>query len=185
MKILAYAVAAGLAVCGVLSISQLNRAEADSTKVAAPRVVAGSDIDAGRYIVTIGSCDDCHTPNWAETGGNVTEAERLIGSPIGWRGPWGTTYASNLRLFVQDMNEDAFVEMLATRNARPPMPWMNMNKLTADDARNVYRYIRSLGPKGERMPLAAAPGVEPATPFYSLDPQPPRSLSASQQVPAQ
>ncbi|MGB5580368.1 MAG: hypothetical protein WBM68_07385, partial [Woeseia sp.] len=111
MRILAYAVAAGLAVCGALTISQFNRAEADSPKVAAPRVAAASDIDAGRYIVTIGGCNDCHTPKWDETGGNVAESDWLVGSPIGWRGPWGTTYASNLRLFVQDMNEDAFVEM--------------------------------------------------------------------------
>ncbi|MBT8083789.1 MAG: hypothetical protein KJN72_01090 [Woeseia sp.] len=166
-----------LVVYGSVSSPMPAKADNDSPEAPSPQVTAANDIDAGRYIVIIGACNDCHTSNWAETNGAVPESRWLSGSPIGWRGPWGTTYASNLRMFVQDLTEEAWVEMLATRKARPPMPWMNLNRMAATDARKLYRYIRSLGAAGERMPLAAAPGVEPTTPYYVLDPLPPNTLN--------
>ena len=86
---------------------------------------ADDDIDKGRYLVTIAGCNDCHTDGWAATNGRVSEDDWLTGSAIGWRGPWGTTYASNLRLLVSGMPEDAWTLMLKTRTDRPPMPWMN------------------------------------------------------------
>ncbi|WP_372906389.1 hypothetical protein [Rhodohalobacter sp.] len=38
--------------------------------------------------------------------GNIPEEEWLAGSPMGWQGPWRTTYASNLRLRVQEWPEN-------------------------------------------------------------------------------
>ncbi len=55
-------------------------------------------LERGRYLVKIAGCNDCHTPRYAESGGAVAEAEWLTGDSLGWRGPWGTTYAINLRL---------------------------------------------------------------------------------------
>ena len=94
----------------------------------------------------------------------------LLGSPLGWRGPWGTTYPPNLRLTVQDVSEADWVTLLRTRKALPPMGWMNVNQLAESDARALYGYIRSLGPAGERMPLALPPEQEPTTPYLSLIP---------------
>ena len=131
-------------------------------------------VDRGRYVVTIAGCNDCHTQGWAETNGAVTEPDWLTGVPIGWRGPWGTSYASNLRLLVRDLNEDTWVAMLKTRNGLPPMPWMNLNKLSEDDARAIYRFIASLGAQGERMPTALPPDREPLTPFILLEAVPPK-----------
>ena len=39
------------------------------------------------------------------------------------------------------------------------MPWFNLRDMSDDDLRAMYRFIRELGPKGERAPAAAAPGV--------------------------
>ena len=52
-----------------------------------------------------------------------------------------------------------------------PMPWMNVNKMSEEDAKALYQYIKSLGPKGEHVPEALDPGVEPETPYISLEPQ--------------
>lgn len=143
-----------------------------------PGVQAESPIEAGRYIVTIGGCHDCHTHGWAETNGEVPESNFLTGSPIGWRGPWGTTYASNLRIVVDGMTEDAWVAMLRHRADRPPMPWMNVARMSEADSRAVYRYIRSLGVAGERMPAYVAPATEPTTPYFLLQPTGPNSVTA-------
>jgi mono/diheme cytochrome c family protein len=143
----------------------------DEMPVDAPSVRAATDIEAGRYLVTIGGCNDCHTNGYMQTEGAVPEGDWLLGSPVGWRGPWGTPYAPNLRLTAQSMTEDEWVTMLKTRNALPPMPWMNVNKFHERDARAIYRYISSLEPSGEMMPAALPPGQEPTTPFLLMEPQ--------------
>ena len=125
----------------------------------------------GRYLVLIAGCNDCHTPNWNETGGTVPQADWLTGTTIGFRGPWGTTYPSNLRLLVNELNEDAWVRMLHERKERPPMPWISTNNMTESDVRDIYRFIKSLGSTGTRMPVAVGPDVEPTTPYIVFEPQ--------------
>ncbi len=100
----------------------------------------------------------------------MPEADWLTGSPLGFRGPWGTTYPSNLRLRVTEMTEDDWVTMLHTRTALPPMPWMNINQIAESDARALYQYIQSLGPAGEHAPTAVGPDVDPSTPYISFMP---------------
>lgn len=60
---------------------------------------AKGSIERGRYLAKIGGCNDCHTPGYGLSGGQVPEAQWLVGDQLGWNGPWGTTYPSNLRLF--------------------------------------------------------------------------------------
>lgn len=126
--------------------------------------------EVGEYLVTVGGCHDCHTPRFLEVGWEVPESEHFTGGNFGWTGPWGTTYAPNLRLSVRNLTEDAWVEMLRTRNTLPPMPWMNINRMHEDDMRAIYRYLVSLGPAGDPAPLALQPGQEPETPYVVLAP---------------
>jgi len=148
-----------------------SAAENPSEQARPSHVAAATAVEAGRYLVVVGGCNDCHTDGYADTGGNVPEADWLTGSVVGWRGPWGTTYPSNLRLLVQMTGEDAWLEMLRHRNARPPMPWVSVNALSEQDARALYRYIYSLGPRGNIAPAAVAPDVEPSTPYILMVPQ--------------
>jgi hypothetical protein len=138
-----------------------------------PHTAAESPVEAGRYLATVAGCNDCHTDGYLFTGGDVPEAERFLGSAVGWRGPWGTTYARNLRLTVSQMTEDAWVQMLKTRLGLPPMPWMNVNQMAEADMRAIYRYFQSLGPVGEQTPAPVPPGQEPTTVFISLEPAEP------------
>jgi len=152
------------------AISAATPATGDDTAAPSGHVQADSAVAAGRYLVVIGGCNDCHTAGYLARAGDVPESDWLTGSPVGWRGPWGTTYPSNLRLLVQAMPEDAWVTMLRTRSARPPMPWMNVRHLSESDSRAIYRYLQALGPRGAPMPAAVDPGVEPVTPYIVLDP---------------
>ena len=135
-----------------------------------PHLTGGTDVERGRYLAIIGGCNDCHTDGYLQTEGDVPEEQWLLGSPLGWRGPWGTTFPPNLRLAVQRLTEDQWVSLLHIRTALPPMPWMNANQMAESDARVVYRYIVSLGAAGEVMPNALPPDVEPTTPYLSLIP---------------
>lgn len=137
----------------------------------APYVTTSSPVAAGRYLAIVGGCNDCHTERYLQSEGDVPEADWLTGSAVGWRGPWGTTYPANLRLSVGRMSEDAWVEVLHTRKALPPMPWMNVEHLSEQDARALYRYIASLGPKGEPAPAYVPPDQEPSTPYIDLVPK--------------
>ena len=135
-----------------------------------PHVMGSSPIEAGRYLAIMGGCNDCHTDGYLMTEGDVPEELWLTGSPVGWRGPWGTTYPPNLRLTVSELSEDEWVMLLQERKALPPMPWMNVNQMSESDARSLYQYIQSLGLAGERMPAAVPPDQEPTTPYLSLFP---------------
>lgn len=138
------------------------------TTTEAPRVVAASDIDAGRYLVRTSGCNDCHTAGYAPSGGKVPESQHLTGARFGFKGPWGVTYPHNLRITVANMSEDAWVEMLSTREDSPPMPWPSVRSMSDADKRAVYRYIRSLGPGGQPAPAAVPPGVTPAMPYEDM-----------------
>ncbi len=89
----------------------------------APQSSAG--IERGRYLVTIGGCNDCHTAGYLEQGGTTPESQWLTGSPVGYQGPWGTTYAANLRLVAGRMTEAEWVAH-ARKERLPPMPWFNV-----------------------------------------------------------
>ncbi len=138
-----------------------------------------SDLERGRYLVRLGGCNDCHTAHYPEKGGNVPESEWLTGVPVGFQGPWGTTYPANLRLKFQSMTEAEWLKA-AHAPMRPPMPWFNLAAMTDADLRAMYRYIRSLGPKGEPAPAYAAPGERVSTPYIVFVPQmaPERSAAA-------
>ena len=48
----------------------------------------GADAVArGRYLVTIGGCNDCHTNGYLQNGGNVPEGDWLKGTAVGYQGP--------------------------------------------------------------------------------------------------
>jgi mono/diheme cytochrome c family protein len=124
----------------------------------------------GKYLVTIGGCNDCHTPGYMEKGPNVPESEWLTGMPVGFQGPWGTTYAANLRLVMKSMSESEWVRH-ARQERMPPMPWFNLAKMTDDDLKAVYAYVRSLGNPGTATPKYVAPGGKVDTPFFVFVPQ--------------
>ncbi len=131
-----------------------------------------ASLERGRYLVKIAGCNDCHTPGYLLSEGQTPEELWLTGDSFGWRGPWGTTYAANLRLLVQGLTETQWVSMAKNLKARPPMPWFNLNEMKDEDLRAIYTYIRHLGPGGEAAPAYVPPDQEPNPP-YALFPPPP------------
>lgn len=143
-------------------------AAADAGKSKADKPVGHETIERGRYLVTVGNCNDCHTARFPERDGKVPESEWLSGGgALGFRGPWGTTYASNLRVTASRMSEAEWVKFLKTLKTRPPMPWFNLNQWSDSDSKALYHYIKQLGPVGEPAKAALPPGQEPLQPYVS------------------
>ena len=89
-----------------------------------------------------------------------------------WSGPWGVSYASNL---TPDINtglgiwtEEMFIKAMrtgkhygASRDILPPMPWQSLAKLTDEDIRSVFAYLRSLSPVRNQVPEPLPVGGKP------------------------
>jgi len=126
--------------------------------------------DYGKTVSIIGGCQDCHTADYGEKGGVINPDTALKGNPVGYQGPWGTTYAVNLRLLAATMTEDGWVQFLQTFTARPPMPFYNVHALDEVQMRSLYQYISSLGAPGSLAPDYVPPGQEPKFPYNVFAP---------------
>ncbi len=140
----------------VISLVACTPASKDSTPQN-PRLEAKEGfnmavVEKGYYLVEIASCNDCHTEGYAVSGGNIPVKQWLTGSSQGFSGPWGTTYGANLRLFVDNLTQEQWVEAAKNLKSRPPMPWLSLNAMTEEDLQALYQFISYLGPSGEPAP---------------------------------
>lgn len=133
---------------------------------------ANSPIDRGRYLVAVGGCNDSHTPGFAESNGNVPEVDQLLGSDIGYSGPWGVSYAGNLRLAAAMMSPEQW-RARAKGGGLPPMPWPSLRAMTDADLDAVHAYLLHLGPAGENSPAPLPPGEAIDTRHFVFVPQAP------------
>lgn len=166
---IAACIAAALGLHAAPAFAQVKPGGAGTASAAAHDT---SQVQRGKYLVKIAGCNDCHTPGYAERAGKVSEAQWLVGDKLGWRGPWGTTYPVNLRLYMRDMSEAQWVQRAKTMETRPPMPWFALHDMTDEDLRAIYRYVKTLKPLGEPAPAFVPPQKQPAGPFVQF-PAPP------------
>lgn len=134
-----------------------------------------SGVERGKYLVTMFGCNDCHTDGFAPSEGKVPEEKWLLGSSVGWKGPWGTTYPINLRIFFQGLSEDQWISFARKQNSRPPMPSYVLHEMHEADLRSIYQFVRSLRPVGSLAPAFIAPGTEPTTPYFNFELQMPKA----------
>jgi mono/diheme cytochrome c family protein len=137
---------------------------------------AGEDeaarIERGRYLVSVSGCNDCHSPGYPESGGTLPESDWLVGSPVGFEGPWGTTYPANLRHLMATSSESDWLARARTAT-RPPMPWFSLRDMKDEDLKAIYAFVRSLGDKGQPAPEYVPPGQVALTPYFEFVPKVP------------
>ena len=85
-----------------LGSTSIREASAPAVIAAAAAAVPDAVAARGRYVIATSGCNDCHTPGYMTNDGTTPEQEWLKGDALGWQGPWGTTYAMNLRITVKD-----------------------------------------------------------------------------------
>lgn len=140
---------------------------------AAPSPRDGSAIQHGQFLVGYGGCNDCHTPGWAEHGGQAPKDVLLTGAGMNFQGPWGTTYPANLRLYVQKITVAQWIANLRALKTRPAMPWWTFRYLSDHDLADMYAYIHSLGPAGNPAHAFVPPGQPAPLPYFRLQLPPP------------
>lgn len=129
---------------------------------------AAATLARGRALVVYGTCNDCHTAGWRDSDGAVPQARWLTGSAVGFRGWWGTSYPTNVRLDFQVMSEYRWIQAVRTRAGHPPMVWQDLRQLPDSDLRAIYQFVKSLGPAGVPAPNAVEPWRDPSTPFVDM-----------------
>jgi len=117
----------------------------------------------GKYLVTLGHCDDCHSPvdehNNPIPGMAFSGGQPLIGN-------WGpepqktfTVHSLNLTpdpSGISYFDETMFINVIRSGkvNARPLaniMPWAYFRNLTDDDLKAIFAYLRTLKPVQHRV----------------------------------
>ena len=118
--------------------------------VASPR---GATVENGRYLVeSVALCGSCHTQRnmmtGAFTGPHLGGATGFDKEPNGhsWSPPNLTADPTTGKVGM--MNEDGFVARFRAGRIyeHSPMPWQGFRRLSDDDLRAIYRYIKTVPP---------------------------------------
>ena len=121
----------------------------------------------GRYLATVVGCNDCHTPGYFFGAPDTTRM--LSGSELGWKGPWGVSFARNITpdsaTGIGTWTEEQIVTAIRTGQRPdgshillPPMPWPDFSHLTDSDARAIAAYLKSIPAVSHKVPDMVPPG---------------------------
>ena len=119
----------------------------------------------GAYLVTIGACGNCHTPQDAH-GQPIAGME--FGGGLVLDGPWGRVTSANLTPAPSGIpyyDKALFTEVLRTgrvkaRTINQVMPWHVFSGMTDDDIAAIYTHLTTLAPVAHRVTNAES---EPLT----------------------
>ena len=147
----------------------------------APAFADDAAVARGKYLVTIGGCQDCHTPGHFL--GKPDMARVLGGSEVGFDMPGlGTFYGPNLtpdkETGLGKWTDAQVVTALRTgvrpdgRVLAPIMPWRALGVLSDQDAGAVVAYLRSLPPVANKVPGPFGPGETPTSFVMKILPPP-------------
>ena len=129
-------------------------------------------IARGKYLVTIASCHDCHTPGYFL--GKPDMARFLGGSEVGFEMPGlGVFHGPNLTpdkaTGLGDWTDAQIVAAIQKgqrpdgRMLAPIMPWHAFANLTKPDVDAIVAYLRSLPPVANKVPGPFGPTEKPTS----------------------
>lgn len=146
-------IALALAIAAAAAIPACTQRQPDTTT--SPQTTAAmTPLQRGEYLVAVTGCNDCHTPG---TFYGAPDFKRtLAGSELGWQGPWGVSYASNLTPDPETglgSYTDAEIERALRSGVKkngspimPPMPWPSYTRFSPEDMSALIVYLRSIPP---------------------------------------
>jgi len=140
---------------------------------------ADSQIERGKYLVTIAGCNDCHTPGYFL--GKPDFSRTLGGSDVGFAIPGvgafvGRNLTPDKETGLGDWTDQQILAALTTgmrpdgRKLAPVMPWQELAALAPDDAKAIVAYLRSLPPVNNAVPGPFGPSDTPSTLVFIIVP---------------
>jgi len=120
-----------------------------------------TSVARGKYLVTLASCADCHTPT--QQGQPMTHLAFAGG--VSFKGPWGEVNTANITPDASGISyydEALFIQTLRTgqvgaRKLSSIMPWGYFRNMTDDDLKAIFAYLRTLPPVRHRVDNTEAP----------------------------
>ncbi len=134
--------------------------------------LAESPVERGKYLVSLGGCNDCHTPGVFL--GKPDFSRALGGSEVGFEIPGlGVFHGPNLTPDKETGLGDWTNEQIATairkgerpdgRELAPIMPWRAFAILTDQDVSAIVAYLKSLPPVKNKVPGPFGPNEAPTS----------------------
>jgi mono/diheme cytochrome c family protein len=151
-----------------------------------PRAHADAQLDRGKYLVTLGGCNDCHTPGYFF--GNPDMTKYLGGSDVGFEIPGlgafaGRNITPDKATGIGSWTTAQIVTALQTgvrpdgRVLAPIMPWHAFANLTKDDATAIAAFLQSLPAVANAVSGPFGPGQK--APFFLFRILPPGETVAA------
>lgn len=140
---------------------------------------ADSQIERGKYLVTIAGCNDCHTPGYFL--GKPDFSRTLAGSEVGFTIPGlgafvGRNLTPDKETGLGNWTDDQIISAFTAgirpdgRKLAPIMPWQELSHLDSDDAHAIVAYLRSLPPVKNAIPGPFGPKEIPSTLVFVIVP---------------
>ncbi len=147
-----------------------------------------AQIKRGQYLVTLGGCNDCHTPGYFF--GKPDMARFLGGSEVGFEIPGlGVFHGPNLTpdpetgLGTWSLDQIAAAITKGTRpdgrELAPIMPWHAFAKLTTQDVGAIAVYLKSLPPVRNKVPGPFGPNEQPTSFVMKIVPPQPAATEGA------
>jgi mono/diheme cytochrome c family protein len=146
---------------------------------AASSSAADSQVERGKYLVTISGCNDCHTPGYFL--GKPDFSRTLAGSDVGFTIPGlgafvGRNLTPDKETGLGNWTDDQIISAFTAgirpdgRRLAPIMPWRELSHLTSDDAHAIVAYLKSLPPVKNAVPGPFGPKEVPSTLVFVIVP---------------
>jgi mono/diheme cytochrome c family protein len=140
---------------------------------------ASKQVDRGKYLVTLGGCNDCHTPGYFL--GKPDMARFLGGSDVGFEIPGlgvflGRNITPDKETGIGSWTKAQIVTAIQTgkrpdgRMLAPIMPWHAFANLTKGDASAIAEYLQSIPAVKNKIPDPFGPGQKVSTFMFRILP---------------
>ncbi|RUM13351.1 cytochrome c [Rhizobium phaseoli] len=138
-----------------------------------------AQVARGEYLVTIGGCNDCHTPGYFF--GKPDSARFLGGSDVGFEIPGqgvfvGRNITPDKETGIGSWTREQIVTALQAgqrpdgRQLAPIMPWHALAQLTEEDVTAIAVFLQSLKPVSNQVPGPFQPGEKVSTFMFRILP---------------
>jgi mono/diheme cytochrome c family protein len=163
------------------SIALIASAAVALSILASPPAPAQDAVARGKYLVTFGGCNDCHTPGYFF--GKPEMARFLGGSEVGFEIPGlGVFHGPNLtpdkETGLGNWSEQQIANAIQTgtrpdgRILAPIMPWKAFAELTKADALAIAAYLKSIPAVKNKVPGPFGPTEKPTSFVMKIVPPP-------------